>query len=469
MAGAVTDTVIAPELSVAMTEALDAELAGHLHREPGQEDCAFGYWVESRGATRATAIVQSILWPRDEERVLLGNVAFTEPYLRRVLAARPANAGIVFMHSHLGPGWQGMSQPDVVAERDRLADVVLGASGRPLVGMTRGTDGSWGARFWCRTGPRRYERRDARTVRVVGRQLRVTFHPSDAVPAATSKLGETASVWGAAAQADLVRVRLGIVGLGSVGSLMAEGAARMGLTRLTFIDHDKIEWRNLDRTVNAAEPDVVAGLSKVAVAGRAVTSARVAEAVDLRLVGSSLLSDEGYLAALDCDVLLASVDRPLPRWILNAMAYAHLIPVVNGGISARVRPDGRPLHVAWRISTVGPSRGCLVCGGSLRPSDVALDREGRLDDPEYIAGLPEAERMVVDRRNVIAFSMATAAHQLLQLAGLVSGYETVGGTGVQLYNGYPGEMHVTQPACEEGCDVAELTASASDLLVGVTR
>src|SRR4051812_35450950 len=106
-----TTTELPPEFSVAMTADLDTELAAHLHREAGQEDCAFGYWLESPGATRTTAIIHSILFPQQDERILSGNVAFTEAYLRRVLAARPEGAGIVFMHSHLGPGWQGMSPP----------------------------------------------------------------------------------------------------------------------------------------------------------------------------------------------------------------------------------------------------------------------------------------------------------------------------------------------------------------------
>ena len=104
-------------------------------------------------------------------------------------------------------------------------------------------------------------------------------------------------------------------------------------------------------------------------------------------------------AALDCDVLVCCVDRPWPRFLLNTLAYSHLIPVVDGGILATVKPDGTPQHVTWRIHTVGPEYACMVCLNALRLSDVALDREGRPDDPDYIAGLNEADKPASARVN----------------------------------------------------------------------
>lgn len=241
----------------------------------------------------------------------------------------------------------------------------------------------------------------------------------------------------------------------------------MGLSRLSYIDHDLIEMRNLDRTHGATIADVIAGLSKVAVAGRATALSHTSADIDLRLVPASVLSKRGYRAALDCDVLLSCVDRPLPRHLLNAMAYAHLIPVVDGGITARVKPDGRPLHIDWRIQTAGPEHGCQVCVGALRRSDVALDRDGKLDDPEYIAGLSEDERAALARRNVFPFGMSVAAHQVLQMVGLVTGLERVGGIGPQMYHAYPGCMDVREAACQDECEYQALTASAQDLRAGL--
>jgi molybdopterin-synthase adenylyltransferase len=457
------------DLSVAMSAETDRVLGPHLHKPNRQEDLAFAYWLPSVGQARYTAIISAVVLPNDGDRILQGNVAFLPEYLSRVLEGVPDGAGIAFMHGHLGPGWQGMSHDDVVAERDRLAGAVAGQTGLPLIGMTRGTDGAWSARMWARRAPRDYERLEARTVRVVGQSLRLTFHPDDVAPGPTAALGETINVWGAHAQSDLARVRVGIIGLGSVGSIAAEACSRLGLSRLTYVDHDIIEMRNLDRTLGATAADVIGGLTKVAVAARATAVSHTAADLDLRVVPRSVLDAGGLAAALDCDVLLSCVDRPLPRHLLNAIAFAHLIPVVDGGIYARVAADGTPLHVAWRIHTVGLEHACMVCVGALRPSDVALDREGKLDDPDYIAGLSEAEKAAVSRRNVFPFSLSVAAHQILQMVGLVTGFERVGGTGPQIYDAYPGEMAVLQAVCEEDCPYLALTATGVDLTSNLIR
>ena len=66
------------------------------------------------------------------------------------------------------------------------------------------------------------------------------------------------------------------------------------------------------------------------------------------------------------------------------------------------------------------------------------------------------------RRNVFPFSLAVAAHQVLQLVGLVAGSARVGGIGPQHYAAYPGEMTATPTsACEPDCEINALTATAT--------
>ncbi len=458
------------EFSIVMTEALDAELAAHLDKGADQEDLAFALWRPSLGRTRLTAILQRVVLPEESERILQGNVAFTPEFVRRVLQLAEGGGGadggygIALLHSHLGPGWQGMSCDDEIAERERLAGAVAGRTGLPLVGLTRGSDGAWSGRFWVREGRRTYGRRWAATVRVVGQRLRVTYHPIYRPPPPVSDTHvATVSVWGETVQADLVRVRVGIVGVGSVGSIVAEALSRMGATWIALLDHDHIEERNLDRTAGARREDVANATPKVQVARRHIEETHTAASVGVEPFEGTLLSEEGLSRALDCDVLFSCVDRPWPRHLLNAIAYAHLIPVVDGGIFAKVR-DGRLLHADWRIQIAGPTWQCLVCSGALRSGDTALDRAGKLDDPSYIQGLGPAFDPLLARQNVYPFSLSVAAHEVLQFVGLVTGQRRVGGAGAQRYRCSPGTMEVHEGGvCRPDCGYAALLASAADL------
>lgn len=448
-------------LSVAMTAQDDTTLGEHVHKGPKQEDLTFAYWRPSVGEARFTSVVTDLVLPEDGDRILQGNVAFLPQYLHRVLAGVPDGSGIALLHGHPHSGWQGLSVDDTVAERDRLAGAVAGRTGLPLLGLTRGTDGAWGGRFWLRDAPRSYRKRPARSVRVVGSELGITYHPDEPSVRVQDSQAATLSVWGQAAQERIVRARIGIVGLGSVGSLVAEALSRIGLRNLTYIDFDKIEVRNLDRTVGATRDDI--GHRKVDVAADNTYRSATARNLDLRVVPHNARTPKGLAAMLDCDALICCVDRWLPRDLLNNLAYSHLIPVVDGGIFASVRSDGKPQHVTWRIHTIGPGRACMVCLGSLRRDDVSLEQTGKLDSPDYIAGMSEEARDAIARRNVFPFSMSVAAHEVLQLIGLVAGLPRIGGTGPQKYDAYPGKMEILGGSCESECEFAALTATAIDL------
>jgi len=202
---------------------------------------------------------------------------------------------------------------------------------------------------------------------------------------------------------------------------------------------------------------------KVAVAHRGAIQSHTSDDFSTTQVFGDLLTELGMSSALDCDALISCVDRPLPRHILNVISKAHLIPVIDGGIYARVNRAGLPVHVDWRIHTVGPELSCLFCLGRLRRSDVALDREGWLDNPDYIANLPPEDRDN-GRRNVFAFSLAVASHETLQFVKLVTGMERVGGVGPQHYSAFPGRMEVVETTtCDEDCDIDALTSTALDL------
>jgi hypothetical protein len=109
-----------------------------------------------------------------------------------------------------------------------------------------------------------------------------------------------------------------------------------------------------------------------------------------------------------------------------------------------------------------PSDPAGLASRALVPYAAAiLDRAGLLDDPDYLQGLSDEERERFNRRNVFAFSLAVAAHQVLQLVGLVAASARVGGIGPQHYAAYPGEMTVTPTRpCEPDCEIAALTAAA---------
>ena len=297
------------EFSVAIPESLDTALRRRLIRPDGQEDLAFALWSPSEGSQRVTALLNTAILPDAGDRDVHGNVSFNRQYFERACQfALRESLGIAFLHSHPFPGWQGMSRDDVVAEQ-RIAGAAVGVTGLPLVGLTTGSDSTWSARFWEHDGGRTYRREWCTSVRVVGSQLRSAFANQLLPPPAFRDLfRRTVTVYGTETHADMARLRVGIVGLGSVGALVAESLARMGMTRFVLIDFDRVEPHNLDRLVSATEADI--DRLKVEVARDRIRAIATAKLVDVQTAAFSVAEEPGYRAALDCDVLFSCVDRP---------------------------------------------------------------------------------------------------------------------------------------------------------------
>lgn len=404
--------------SAAITQSVEAVARQHLLRADGQEDLCFALWHPSTGRSRKTALIERLILPQPGERKVHGNASFEPAYFERTLGvAAEQGAGLALLHSHpLGRNWQGMSSDDVTAEQGH-AGAVFGATGRPFVGLTVAGDGAWSGRFWERTAPRQYQRKDCATVRVVGERLQLTYMEKLAPPPrATNAQIRTVSAWGERKQKDLVRLRAGVVGCGSVGSFIAEALARTGFEDVVFIDYDKIENKNLDRLLYGTRHNV--GQFKAQALTDHLRPRATADKFDALPVVAAVYQEEGFRATLDCDVLFSCVDRPWGRHVLNLIAYAHLIPVIDAGISVRSNRKGELAAADWRAHVVTVGRRCLECIGQYDSGLVQLERDGHLDDPRYIETLKKDDPLRV-RENVFAFSMACASLQTLQMLALV--------------------------------------------------
>lgn len=346
-----------------------------------------------------------------------------------------------------------MSPDDVVAEQGHAA-AVFGATGLPFVGLTLAGDGAWSARFWERSAPRIYNRHWCSSVRVVGERLAMSYMDRLAPrPKTTGMQVRTISAWGETCQADLARLRVGLVGAGSVGGFVGEALARTGFERITVIDFDTIEEHNLDRLVYATPADV--GRLKAATLAERLKVIATAARFEVETVGKAVFEEEGFRAALDCDVLISCVDRPWGRHALNFIAFAHLIPVIDGGIHVRVNRSGKLAAADWRAITTAPGRACLECLGQYSSGLVQTEREGNLDDPTYIDGLPAGHPLKA-RENVFGFSMACASLQTLQLLALSIAPLGRANQGAQRYHFVGGFM---EPATFSDCDAACLFPS----------
>lgn len=457
--------------SVALSSPLHNQAREHLLRSDKQEDLCFAIWYPSSGRDRMTALLHTLILPEHGERQVHGNASFNPQYFERVLrTAAELEGGIALLHSHPGgTGWQGMSHDDVAAEQSH-APAVREVTDLPLIGLTMAGDGALSARFWEKIRPRTYECRSCETVRVVGESLSVTYcNDLKPVPNLRPELARTVSVWGESKQATLARLRVGVVGLGSVGSMVSESLARMGIADIRLFDFDAVEVINLDRLLHSTYRDALLQLSKVTVMARALRRSATADNFTVEAQEWSIIEEEGFRSALDCDVLFSCVDRPWPRSVLNFIAYAHLIPVVDGGILATAKTNGKGMLSAdWRAHIATPGRPCLECLGQYDSGLVSAERDGYLDDPVYIAGLP-TDHLARRNENVFTFSMSTASFEVLQFLSMVIAPCGISNPGAQMYHFTPGRLDIDKKDdCIAGCYLRQLISLGDHANIKVT-
>jgi hypothetical protein len=287
----------------------------------------------------------------------------------------------------------------------------------------------------------------------------VTYHDGLVPrPSFRPDLSRTISAWGENAQRSIARLRIGIAGAGSVGFLVAEALARMGCTFLRLFDFDRVEEVNLDRLIYATKDDARLRRPKVEVLAEALRRSATADRFQVEPLQWSVVEVEGYRSALDGDVLFSCVDRPWPRSVLNLIASAHLIPVVDGGIAVTVKVTTATMRGAdWRAHIAAPGRRCLECLGEYNPGDVSAEREGYFDDPAYIRSLDDGH-FIKRKQNVFAFSMSAASFEILQFLSMIVAPFGVSKTGAQLYHFVTGRLDHDFSGCNEGCLFPGVTA-----------
>lgn len=198
------------------------------------------------------------------------------------------------------------------------------------------------------------------------------------------------ALFGRAGQKRIREERVGIVGLGGLGSHVAQQLSYLGVGDLTYVDDDRVTLSNLNRVVTAVESDPGA-TTKIAAAAR-MTNA-VAGSALVTTIPAKLQAHDAPNALIRCTSIFGCVDEDLSRVALTELCARNQTPFFD--LATDTGSDESGPWYGGRVLFSGEGERCPSCMGLLDQQAMARAamNEDQRDVDDRLYGV---ERNVLD-------------------------------------------------------------------------
>jgi molybdopterin-synthase adenylyltransferase len=151
-----------------------------------------------------------------------------------------------------------------------------------------------------------------------------------------------------------------IVGLGGIGSQIAQALAYLGVESFILIDEDIVEGSNLNRLIGATAGDI--GRKKVNVTADLIlhTNTRAT----CKQIAKNLRSREALAEAQKASAVFGCVDNDGARLVLMELCCAYKLPYLDSATEFFLEV-GRVSNFGGRVVVSRPGDFCLSCAGEI--------------------------------------------------------------------------------------------------------
>jgi hypothetical protein len=367
------------------------ELQDLLDAAAPNESGAFFLLREGRGVEGKRLLATDPILPTDEawEAQHEGQLRPSARWVSAAISrAVESNAGLLFVHSHPNPGF-----PLGFSSVDRRAIASLAETIGPIL------DGPFAAAVVHPEGWAAAVVDDGALVPIprivsVGRAMRVLSPveaESTSIPATEGIDDRQRDALGTVH--DLLRqLDVAVVGVGGIGSPIAEHLTRMGVGSVTLIDHDLLDTpSNVRRVIGSATTDLSATAppAKVDVVGRHLDLLGLG--VPVHRINGDVRHEGTFRHLLDADVVLCATDSHGSRAVLNDLASTYLLPVIDVGVQAGGRKNADLAALVAEVCVITPVTPCLWCrerisAEVIRAENLPADQRERLVREGYLVG-----------------------------------------------------------------------------------
>jgi molybdopterin/thiamine biosynthesis adenylyltransferase len=163
-----------------------------------------------------------------------------------------------------------------------------------------------------------------------------------------------------------------IVGVGGLGSIVAENLVRNGFSSINLIDHDVVEKSNLNRIVGAFFDDAQNQTYKVLAIEKHLK--KITPDVKIKSLPNDVYDSEIEKVIAISDWVFVATDNHSSRFKAQELCFKYFVPLISVGVNITVN-DGEIKDMSGEVITVRVGdKLCLNCLGRINQTKVAYDR-----------------------------------------------------------------------------------------------
>ena len=227
-------------------------------------------------------------------------------------------------------------------------------------------------------------------------------------------------LFGEEGQKKLGNVEVAIVGLGGLGSHVAQQLSYLGIRNFRLIDGDKAERTNLNRLIGATLEDAKEGRLKVEIAQRMISS--VAPNAKVETYPDYFVTEQGFELLRSADIIVGTVDNDASRHILNQLAQAYRVPYMD--LATDVDAESGYFGGEMLFSVDGKQ--CLNCKGLLDQGDIdsLLETQEEREQRADMYGVPKEKLGHGTGPAVVSVNGTIASLGATELLMYITGYRS---------------------------------------------
>ena len=318
--------------------------------------------IERRGS--AALLVRELVGVPDEayQQRSASSVVVRREFVHALLVrCAEEELSLVEAHTHPWGASARFSSIDLSSDPQKFRATQVMAPPFRHAALVFGSDMSFDGHIWDR---RQQGMVPVDRIKVVGETVRV-LRPSWAEPSRLAQAqreiyDRQIRAFGETGQEALRGLTVGIVGLGGLGSQVAQALALLGVGRFILVDPDSLEATNANRVVCVTSRQVAARLPKVTAIAR--TLRRIAPVPPLcTSLRAAVAERRAWQALLWSDVIVGAVDSPSARQFMNLISVCGLVPYLDGGVGVQAL-KGEVVDAGGQVQTILPGTGfCMTC------------------------------------------------------------------------------------------------------------